>query len=62
MALRNELSSVEINEVLECRKDISEKMLKSLKIDEDEWGVKFIRLDLQDIGFEDSMKRAMSNS
>jgi len=60
IALRNELSCVEINEILENRKKLNTQMINSLKKEEDNWGIKFIKIELRDISFDESMKRSMS--
>ena len=60
MAIRQELSNYEINEILECRQEMGKRMLLSLSKEEENWGLKFFSLDIQDIQFDEVMKRAMS--
>jgi erythrocyte band 7 integral membrane protein len=58
--MRNLLSSLEINEILHRRGDLSRSILESMKIVEQNWGVIIGRVEILDIQFDESMVRAMS--
>jgi hypothetical protein len=58
--MRNLLSSLEINEILHRRGDISKTILENIKYVEDRWGVAVTRVEIMDINFDESMTRAMA--
>ena len=58
--IRDALSAKEINEILHNRGNMSERILKELKSVEDGWGIKIEKVQLRDIAFDDSMKKAMA--
>lgn len=60
MALRKVLSSLEINDILHDVEDTSLKIKNSVKNLENEWGIEIFNIQLRDISFDESMKRAMA--
>jgi len=60
MNLRKILGSLEINEILHDLGDVSSKIKNSLKILEDEWGITISSIQIKDISFDETMKRAMA--
>lgn len=60
MQMRNILSSLEINEILHNREDISQRFMDNLESIQEDWGVKITTVQIRDISFEESMRRAMA--
>jgi regulator of protease activity HflC (stomatin/prohibitin superfamily) len=60
MQLRNILSAMSVNDILHKRGDISQKIIADLKDLENDWGVKIISVQIKDISFDETMKRAMA--
>lgn len=60
IVLRNILSKMEINEVLEKRGDIAKTVQELLSVEEHNWGIKVIDVNIVDISIDSSMKQAMS--
>ncbi len=60
MALRKVLSGLEINETLHDMEDTSVKIKNSLLELEEKWGIEISSIQLKDIRFDESMKRAMA--
>ena len=58
--MRNLLSSIDINDLLHHRGEMSKAVLENIKYVEDRWGVEVTRVELMDIQFDDSMTRAMA--
>lgn len=58
--MRNLLSSLEINEILHTRGEISRIILDNMKGIEDTWGVHVARVEIMDIRFDETMTRAMA--
>lgn len=60
MALRKVLSGLEINDILHDLEDVSKK-IKTLVADlEEQWGVEISNVQIKDISFEETMRRAMA--
>lgn len=60
MELRSKLSQLEVNEILYDMKDTTEQVKEKLKYIEDDWGIKILNIQLNDIHFDESMTRAMA--
>lgn len=60
MALRTILSRLEINEILHDLSDTSNKIKESLEFLEEQWGVEISSVQLKDISFDETMRRAMA--
>lgn len=60
MELRNALSSMTINDVLQKKAEISKMVLESMTKIQDEWGVNISTVQIRDIKFDESMMKAMS--
>ena len=59
MAIRQILSSLDINGILHGLKDISNLVKLSLQTVEFDWGIEIINVQIRDIQFDESVKRAM---
>jgi len=59
MSMRQILSSLDINGILHGLKDIPNLVKSSLLNVESEWGIEIINVQIRDIEFDDSVKRAM---
>jgi len=60
MELLNALSAMEINNILRSKADISKKVMDSLSNLEMEWGLTIDTIQINDIQFDESMKKAMA--
>lgn len=61
MELRNKLSSMTINEMLQKKKsEISGAILESMSVIRENWGVAVSTIQIKDMEFDQSMKNAMS--
>lgn len=60
MQLRNLLSSMNVNDILHKQGDISRTIINDLTQVENNWGIKIISVQIKDISFDESMKRAMA--
>lgn len=60
MELRNILSSLTINEILQKKSEISIHVLQSMEKIEKQWGVDVVSVQIKDMEFDESMKKAMS--
>lgn len=60
MELRDKLSSMIINDVLQKKIEISKSVMDAMKKNEEEWGISIDTVQIRDIGFDESMKKAMS--
>jgi len=60
MALRKTLSGLEMNEILHDMDDTTQKIKNSMADLEDKWGIEINDIQITDIKFDDSMKRAMA--
>jgi len=60
MQLRNILSTMDVNSILHKRGEISQKVIGELSQIENDWGIKVISVQIKDISFDESMKRAMA--
>lgn len=58
MELRNILSSMTLNEILQNKSDLSKKLLERMN-HQTNWGVEFNFAQIKDIKFDDSIKAAM---
>jgi regulator of protease activity HflC (stomatin/prohibitin superfamily) len=59
MSMRQILSSLDINGILHGLKDIPNLVKSSLSNVESEWGIEIINVQIRDIQFDESVKRAM---
>lgn len=60
MQLRDVLSSMSVNDILHKRDNVTKAVIDRLAPTEDSWGVKVLAVQLKDISFDESMKRAMA--
>ncbi len=60
MELRDRLGSMTINEILQNKSEISKSILKNLSEIKNDWGVHIETIQIKDIKFDDTMKKAMS--
>ena len=60
MSLRQVLSGLEINDILHNMEDTTIKIQQSLQNLEEMWGIEISNIQLKDISFDESMKRAMA--
>jgi regulator of protease activity HflC (stomatin/prohibitin superfamily) len=60
MAIRQVLSSLEINEILHDMTSISDKIKLCMPNVENDWGIRIASIQIKDISFDESMKRAMA--
>lgn len=60
MELRNSLSSMDINDALKKKSEISKSVLDAMSKIKNDWGVEISTVQIRDIRFDESMKRAMS--
>jgi erythrocyte band 7 integral membrane protein len=60
MELRNKLSSMTVNEILQNKTEINKSVLAALSPTMSEWGVDIKAVQIKDIKFDESMKQAMS--
>jgi erythrocyte band 7 integral membrane protein len=58
--MRNLLSSIDINELLHRRGEMSTIILENMKHIEERWGVRMSRVEIMDIQFDETMTRAMA--
>ena len=58
--LKNCLSGMEINDILSQREKLNNIMLEHLKNTEKNCGIKIININIKDIEFDETMRRAMS--
>lgn len=58
--MRNLLSSIDINELLHRRGEMSTIILGNMKQIEERWGVQVSRVEIMDIKFDETMTRAMA--
>ena len=60
MELRNKLSSMTINDILQKKAEISKAVLDSMTKITSDWGVQVFTVQIKDMEFDESMKKAMS--
>lgn len=60
MELRDKLSSMTINDVLQKKSEISKSVLEAMSKIKDDWGVDISTIQIKDIKFDETMKKAMS--
>ena len=60
MQLRNHLSACDVNDILRKQGDISKQVTESLAQLEEEWGTKVLSVQIKNISFDESMRRAMA--
>lgn len=60
MELRDKLSSMTINNILENKTEISISLLENLSKVKETWGIEIQSVQIKDLEFDDSMKEAMS--
>lgn len=60
MQLRDVLSSMKVNDILHKRDKVCQGVIDKLASIEEDWGVKVLAVQLKDISFDESMKRAMA--
>lgn len=60
MELRDKLSSMEINDALQKKSEISKSVLDAMSKIKDDWGMDISTIQIKDIKFDESMKKAMS--
>lgn len=60
MELRNILSSMTINNILQNKTNISKSVLDAISKIKDDWGVEISTVQIKDIKLDESMKKAMS--
>ena len=59
--MRNIVGEFELDEILQQREDISNKIQQIVDKDTDPWGIKVEKIEIKDIGLPENMKRAMAN-
>jgi len=60
MQIRDVLSSMEVNEILHNKSEINNKFMDKIGDIKDDWGITISRIQLQDISFDESVKRSMA--
>jgi len=60
LSIREQLSSMDLNDVLHNRTELSDQLTNGLSHLEQEWGIKVEYVQLKDIKVDDSMTRAMA--
>jgi regulator of protease activity HflC (stomatin/prohibitin superfamily) len=60
-SLRSEIGRLQLREVLSTKSDIDKALLKKLDEATDSWGVKVIRVELQNIVFPEKVQEAMES-
>ncbi|XWV26035.1 hypothetical protein QJ857_gp1045 [Tupanvirus soda lake] len=60
MDLRDNLSSMTINDVLEKKSEISKSVLDTMSKIKENWGIEVSTIKIKDLEFDESMKRSMS--
>ena len=60
MELRDKLSSMVINDVLQKKSEISKSVLEATMATGENWGIKISTVQIRDIKFDESMKKAMA--
>lgn len=60
MELRNSLSSMNINDALQKKSEISKSVSDAMSKIKNDWGIEISTVQIRDIKFDESMKRAMS--
>ncbi|MBW2989431.1 slipin family protein [Candidatus Woesearchaeota archaeon] len=59
--MRNIVGEFELDEILQKREDISNKIQQIVDKDTDPWGIKVSKIEIKDIELPDTMKRAMAH-
>jgi len=59
--MRNIVGEFELDEILQKREEVSNKIQSIVDKDTDPWGLKVERIELKDISLPDTMKRAMAH-
>ncbi|MBW2974539.1 slipin family protein [Candidatus Woesearchaeota archaeon] len=60
--MRNIVGEFEMDDILQKREDISNKIQQIVDKDTDPWGIKVSKIELKDIELPDTMKRAMAHA
>jgi regulator of protease activity HflC (stomatin/prohibitin superfamily) len=60
MEIRNVLSSMEINDILRNRNEVTNNIKTNLKSVEDSWGINILLIQLKEISFDENMRKAMA--
>lgn len=60
MQLRNDLSSMNIDDILHHREGISNRLIKKMEDIPKDWGIVISQINIRDISFEADMRRAMA--
>ena len=58
--MRNIVGEFELDEILQKRETISDKIQQIVDKDTDPWGIKVVKIEIKDIELPDTMKRAMA--
>ena len=58
--MRNIVGEFELDEILQKRETISDKIQQIVDEDTDPWGIKVVKIEIKDIELPDTMKRAMA--
>lgn len=59
--MRNIVGEFELDEILQKREEISQKIQQIVDKDTDPWGIKVSKIEIKDIELPDTMKRAMAH-
>jgi len=59
--MRNIVGEFELDELLQKREDVSNKIQQIVDKDTDPWGIKVSKIEIKDIELPDTMKRAMAH-
>lgn len=60
--MRNIVGEFELDEILQKREEISQKIQTIVDKDTDPWGIKVSKIEIKDIELPDTMKRAMAHA
>lgn len=60
MEMRDKLSSMAVNDVLRCKTEITKYVLNAISSVKDDWGIEVSTVQIKDVEFDESMKKAMS--
>ena len=58
--MRNIVGEFELDEILQKREAVSDKIQQIVDKDTDPWGIKVVKIEIKDIELPDTMKRAMA--
>ena len=59
--MRNIIGEFELDEILQKREEISQKIQQIVDKDTDQWGIKVEKIEIKDIELPETMKRAMAH-